>query len=261
MFDNEYETELRVLTGDLVSLALRLEVLPKPLSLLVLTGWLIEEVGPDGTVEFETGNGGRVWDIPDDRLDPLLIPTEFDVGTDSVREMAVPLDGAVGLGDAVAFVKEKGADSSDDDVRCPVPEAEPLTTEDIISDVMVLEIDSVPVVVARLVIELEPDTPLDCPDGPLDETVGPKLPVEFDSGNGGVDITDWEADEIPEPVLDPAVYGVTVNGKDALEELTGIEEPLGRFVVPVEVMPDGSMVPLGIFVEFDMGNGADVPEA
>ncbi|KAI1771639.1 hypothetical protein F4818DRAFT_444966 [Hypoxylon cercidicola] len=89
--------------------------------------------------------------------------------------------------------------------------------------------------------------------------VGPELSVEFGNGNGGVETTDWETDEITELVLDPIVYDVTVNDRDALVEPIEIEgEPLDRFAVPVDVIPDGTAVLLGIFVEFDMGNGTDV---
>ncbi|XXH05801.1 hypothetical protein Hte_012239 [Hypoxylon texense] len=175
--------------------------------------------------------------------------------------MAVPLDGAVGPGGAVVFVKEKGgmgADNPDDNVRSSVLEAEPLAAEDTVPVVMVPEIGPVPVVVAGPTVELGFDVPLDWPDAPLDETVGPKLPVEFDSGNGGVEITDWETDEISEPALGPVVNGVTGSGEDALEDPTGTGEPVDGFAVPVGVMPDGSVVPLGIFVEFGMGNGTDV---
>lgn len=152
--------------------------------------------------------------------------------------MTVPPDGAVGLGDIVPFVKEKGGMGADSAVL----EAEPI--------VVVVEKDSVPVELARLVIE--PDAPL---DGPDDDTVGPRLPVEFESGNGGVETPDWEADEMAEPALG-IVYDVEVNGVDVLEEPTELK---GEPLVAVEVMTDDPTVPLGTFVEFDKGNGADVP--
>lgn len=39
-------------------------------------------------------------------------------------------------------------------------------------------------------IVVEPVGKLDRPESPLEETVGRRLPVEFDNGNGGADGTD-----------------------------------------------------------------------
>ncbi|KAI0172398.1 hypothetical protein GGR52DRAFT_572235 [Hypoxylon sp. FL1284] len=178
-----------------------------------------------------------VWKV--EKLDPLLTPAEIDVEADSVREGTIPLDITVELWEIVAFVKEKGGigvGTPDDGVNDPMLEAEPLTVEDAIS---VVEIGPVPELVARLMVELV--APLGWPVEPLDEMVGPKLSVEFDSGNGGVE---KEADE-DSPLEGP------------LETQGG---PLDKLVIPTEVIPDGSTVLLGTFVEFVMGNGADVLE-
>lgn len=80
-----------------------------------------------------------------------------------------------------------------------------------------LEKDSAPVVAAELELRLT-----DWPDGPLDDAVGPKLSVEFERGNGGVNPEAVGVDKLAKPVPDLVMKGVTVNERVSLDELTGL---------------------------------------